>query len=865
MKYFLLSYLYFAFIFIIHETYSNDVLLGGLGYGGYGSVGYGGVGYGGASYGGVGYGGLGYGSIGYGSVGYGGLGYGGYGGVGASHGGGGYGGIGYGSIGYGGVGYGEVIGLGGYGGQSGYGGPVLVSSGYGGPSYGGVGGYGGPSGYGVVGGYGGPSGYGGVGGYGGPSGYGGVVGYGGPSGYGGVGGYGGPSGYGGVGGYGGPSGYGGVGYVIGLGGYGGGVVVPILVGGGKGPGVGYFGGHGLGLIGYPGIGYGAAASAPNATFVPSECPKPSKSCALCKKSMPFHKPETCPSVAVIAQLKKSKNGDCHELTVTQNMSPHLGIQTENKVALSKQCNCAVEGNVIALLYPKKNESVFATDENDIFIPYSPANLQEDCNAFSIFGSSTEWTALEELALLEAVEKYGYGNWGDIAEYINSHTATEAKNHFFDYYVEGTIGRLTWNSVQANESGVKDHTATKCGALSPSLTAPLPSTPDLTIQEQQFLGYMPKRDDFEREFDNDAESLVSMLSININDDDLEIDLKLAHVDMFKRRLAERFRRKKVVNEYNLVERFYKIHGSIDELQAQLAINTDKVENSPHSFSKNLDKKKKLSVTPSKIEKEENDIFENSMKIFSQFHSISEHKQLLENLRKEKELKGKIKELSRYRRNGITKLSEGVIFDAARIKRDKKKENQKKALVRHTAYVESVIDYGLSNTHNMARKGFAMEGSRGSNQTSLSVSETSKHRNNSQGKIGSSDSNALNLDHIDRKGGKDVFLIDTDESILGTKNTRSSGNKSSLVDFSSKYKSEFLHFTSSRLLSEREKKLCISLKLRPSQYIALKTLLLKEYCQKRHKGLMFKSSIENVDKFLRRKILSFMSKSGWIRVS
>lgn len=68
--------------------------------------------------------------------------------------------------------------------------------------------------------------------------------------------------------------------------------------------------------------------------------------------------------------------------------------------------------------------------------------------------------------------------------------------------------------------VVDHTCPDGGPLSPSLTKPSPPV-ELTLPEQQELGYMPLRDDFEREYDNEAEALVSGLNINYDDEDFDI--------------------------------------------------------------------------------------------------------------------------------------------------------------------------------------------------------------------------------------------------------------------------------------------------------------------------------------------------------
>lgn len=62
-------------------------------------------------------------------------------------------------------------------------------------------------------------------------------------------------------------------------------------------------------------------------------------------------------------------------------------------------------------------------------------------------------------------------------------------------------------------------------------------------EQLELGYLPLRDDFEKEHDNTAETLISGMILGPEDDELEKSLKLAHIDMYSHRLRERERRKR----------------------------------------------------------------------------------------------------------------------------------------------------------------------------------------------------------------------------------------------------------------------------------------------------------------------------------
>ena len=305
----------------------------------------------------------------------------------------------------------------------------------------------------------------------------------------------------------------------------------------------------------------------------------------------------------------------------------------------------------------------------------------------MFPPPCTWKASEEVTLLELVELYSYGNWGDISVFIPNKSTEEIKQHFNDYYINGNIGQATWDLVKNRKNVIEDHSCDNEGSLSPSLTTPLTPIPELSLEQSQQLGYMPKRDDFEREYDNEVESLVATLSMNIKDeDDLDRDIKLAYIDIYNRRLAERFRRKDIVRKYGLVDLFYKHHATelessqIENENRESKISTRNHDSNHTSFgsTKNNLPKRKLVYSPSQKLKEEREI-ENNLKIYSQYLSKEEYDELFENIKKEKELKQRIKELIRYRRNGLTKMSEINAYEIARSWRDKKKENKKKLQV------------------------------------------------------------------------------------------------------------------------------------------------------------------------------------------
>ena len=72
---------------------------------------------------------------------------------------------------------------------------------------------------------------------------------------------------------------------------------------------------------------------------------------------------------------------------------------------------------------------------------SQAGVFQDTGNFSIFPGQGNWTAREEVRLLDAIEQYGYGNWEDIAKHIETRTSEGKfysyimKQYYYDIVVE----------------------------------------------------------------------------------------------------------------------------------------------------------------------------------------------------------------------------------------------------------------------------------------------------------------------------------------------------------------------------------------------------------------------------------------------
>ncbi|XP_030370780.1 transcriptional adapter 2B isoform X1 [Scaptodrosophila lebanonensis] len=245
---------------------------------------------------------------------------------------------------------------------------------------------------------------------------------------------------------------------------------------------------------------------------------------------------------------------------------------------------------------------------------------------SVFRGKGAWTAREEIRLLDAIEQYGFGNWEDISKHIETKSAEDAKEEYVNKFVNGTIGRLTWTPAQSQRPRLIDHTADDAGPLGANALARLPPL-EITSEEALQLGYMPNRDSFEREYDPTAEQLISNITLNSEDTEIDVMLKLAHVDMYTRRLRERARRKRMVRDYQLVSNFFR--------------------NRNYALHPGMTKEQKE--------------FRDRFRVFAQFYTCNEYERLQTSLEREKELRIRQSELYRYRYNGITKLDDCRHFE------------------------------------------------------------------------------------------------------------------------------------------------------------------------------------------------------------
>lgn len=162
------------------------------------------------------------------------------------------------------------------------------------------------------------------------------------------------------------------------------------------------------------------------------------------------------------------------------------------------------------------------------------------------------------------------------------------------------------------------------------------------------GYMPRRGDFDTEYENEAEHILADMEFSPNDHPSERELKLQIIDIYNAKLDEREKRKEFLRERNLLD-----------------------------YRKNQ-------VRENQLPPDERNLVQR-MRLFARFHSPSQHENFLQSLLKAKKLRKEIAQLQYYRSLGLTSL-----LDAERYELDKaRREHHKSAVLQKGGRRNNVV--------------------------------------------------------------------------------------------------------------------------------------------------------------------------------
>jgi transcriptional adapter 2-alpha len=257
----------------------------------------------------------------------------------------------------------------------------------------------------------------------------------------------------------------------------------------------------------------------------------------------------------------------------------------------------------------------------------------------------DWTADEELLLLEGIEMFGLGNWKDIAEHIGTKSEKKCETHYLKAYLNRSdllprfIDELDDpDTVETAAAEADEAKLSSTGPISAAALEVASAAHSDRPSGSELAGYMPLRGDFDVEYENEAELILADMEFSEDDHATERELKLKVIEIYNAKLDERERRKKFVIERGLLD--YKKHQQSERRRP----------------------------------KDEREILA-QMRPFARFQSPQEHDELVNGLITAMRLRKQILLLQEYRKNGVRSLAEAELYDAEKKKRETEQALQK----------------------------------------------------------------------------------------------------------------------------------------------------------------------------------------------
>ncbi|CAI6008712.1 unnamed protein product [Closterium sp. NIES-65] len=166
----------------------------------------------------------------------------------------------------------------------------------------------------------------------------------------------------------------------------------------------------------------------------------------------------------------------------------------------------------------------------------------------------------------ALEMYGMGNWGEIAEHVGSKSKTQCHDHYlYDYLLSPTgplpdLTRLrTQADTEAAKAAMEEQEAAETAARAQeavlfNVPAVKPESGSKADEAAAPItsGYNTKRNEFDPEYDNEAEAPLAELEFKESDSSVDRQLKIKMLHIYYSRLEERSRRKAFILERGLLD-------------------------------------------------------------------------------------------------------------------------------------------------------------------------------------------------------------------------------------------------------------------------------------------------------------------------
>lgn len=375
---------------------------------------------------------------------------------------------------------------------------------------------------------------------------------------------------------------------------------------------------------------------------------------------------------------------------------------------------------------------------------------------------------------------------------------------------------------------------------------------------EMAGYMPRRGDFDLEWENDADTLLEDMEFSPNDSAEDRAIKIRVIEIYNSKLDEREKRKQFLIDHDLLD-----------------------------YRKKQREDRKLPA-------DERDLV-NRMRLFARFHSAEEHQKLIDDLLKAKRLRKEIARLQMYQRMGFTSLLDVERFELDRNRREshriacrlkeKEEEESKQAAAKAAGESTASGAAGIANDKETYHKQY--KNSDRKNRKSINRSQIDSTGATLDG-IGPSASNEVKDEATNMNSG-DVKMESNDDipqnkdinpsSVTQTKDSGTddkeesnslSGQTSVPASDSSTDVDKFdvKQYEGYELLTTKEIGLCQRLELKPKLYLEAKKALIHDSLSHGILDDATKSSqhsIVKIDVESKDDVVKFILQSGWISVS
>jgi hypothetical protein len=409
---------------------------------------------------------------------------------------------------------------------------------------------------------------------------------------------------------------------------------------------------------------------------------------------------------------------------------------------------------------------------------------------------------------------------------------------------------------------------------------LPMRPDDVpeLPGSELLGFMPRRGDFDVEWDNEAEQAVADMEFIPGEPPEDRNLKLQVLTIYNSKLDERERRKQFI----ISRKLYDYRKHLQDLQ--------------------------------KLPRDERDLVQR-MRLFERFHTPIEHEKFIADLLKAKRLRKEIAKLQMYRRMGIRSLLEAERYELDKARRQFHKNFiiQKESETNSTKRPENgaegrlagsmldlseasasvtywkqyrTTDRKLRRSINRSVPGANAEAATRSTECGLNTGAiTVAGDNESEAKAsvdGVDDSKPAAARHseLNTSNNADITIVSEDK-----KAAESSVDVDISLPATSPEILDLSNMPGFQLLSLREVELCKTLRLQPEQYIEIKKALIYESLThgllegksarsnktgslttakggKKNLGPGVRRTLVKIDVERRGAILDFVVRAGWI---